>query len=346
MTYGEVKTYIEQGLITDRRHPENEDVAILNYTAKCQFERAWDDVTMQCRGLIMNVKTGEVLARPFKKFFNYGERIERGFVMPTEQPIITEKMDGSLGILYLLNGKPWIATRGSFVSDQALWATNWWRREMKDFVPIDNSITHLFEIVYPENTIVVRYDFSGLVHLASIDTAKGYQVPVSLPIRKTREIVYPDVQTLHTIIKQNEEGFVIYYPHTDLRLKIKGEEYIRLHKLLTGVSQRVIWDLLREGLPFDTLLDQVPDEFYDWVKSVSAELKRQYWAIESRALMQFDAIEETSSLESDRKWWAERILKMTHPQLGFAMLDKKDYSQILWKMLQPHSEKPFKLDDA
>ena len=130
ITYEQIKPYIDKKLVGMGFHPENPDVRIFNYTQQCQFDKAWDDITKQCRGLILNVKTGEVLARPFPKFFNYGEHVEKGWPIPTETPEVYEKLDGSLGILYYLNGKPWIATRGSFTSDQAVWATNWWRKNV------------------------------------------------------------------------------------------------------------------------------------------------------------------------------------------------------------------------
>jgi len=128
MKYDEIKPYIEKKLVSEQVHPEDPDIRIFNYTQTVQFSKAWDDVTRQCRGLILNVKTGEVLARPFPKFFNYGEHIQNAWTIPDEVPIISEKLDGSLGILYSLNGKSWIATRGSFMSDQAIWATEWWRK--------------------------------------------------------------------------------------------------------------------------------------------------------------------------------------------------------------------------
>lgn len=106
MNYEQILPYIEKKLISEQSHPEDPDVRIFNYTQVCQYEKAWDDVTRNCRGLIMNVKTGEVLARPFPKFFNYQEHLANGWPIPDGEPVITEKMDGSLGILYVLNDKP------------------------------------------------------------------------------------------------------------------------------------------------------------------------------------------------------------------------------------------------
>src|SRR5690348_16903958 len=100
MNYEIIKPYIEKKLVSEGVHPENPDVRIFNYTQHCQFEGAWDEVTKQCRGLILNVKTGEVIAKPFPKFFNYGEYTGKGWTLPKGKCTVTEKLDGSLGILY------------------------------------------------------------------------------------------------------------------------------------------------------------------------------------------------------------------------------------------------------
>jgi RNA ligase len=114
---------IAQGYITKRKHPE-EDLFILNYTSKTQYERVWNEFTEQCRGLIVD-SSMTIRSRCFRKFFNYDEvssqvnkRISDGVKFD-----VFEKMDGSLGILYWIKDKPFIATRGSFESDQAIKAT-------------------------------------------------------------------------------------------------------------------------------------------------------------------------------------------------------------------------------
>ena len=168
-----LQPYIVQGLISEQRHPFNDALRIYNYTHQCQFARAWDDITLRCRGLIQDVQHEHIVCNVMQKFFNIEEHVTQGHALPVEEPLITEKIDGSLGILYWLNDEPWIATRGSFTSEQAQWATAWFRRYVPNgfFSPWDN-VTHMFEIVYAANRIVVQYDFEGLVHLATRDTTK------------------------------------------------------------------------------------------------------------------------------------------------------------------------------
>lgn len=345
MKYEQIKPYIEKGLISEQAHPEDENVRIFNYTHRCQYEHAWDEVTMLCRGLIMNIATEEILARPFPKFFNYEEHIGQGKSIPSELPSITEKFDGSLGIMYTLNGKTRIATRGSFTSDQALWATEWWEKE-KGLTMYGNKLTHLFEIIYPANRIVVNYDFSGLIHLTTLDTKTGIPVEYSLPVKRAQQLHVldsKDIAFLTQTERPNAEGYVIYFPSTNLRLKVKFKEYVRLHRILTGVSARVIWDLLRNNQDLTEILERVPDEFYNWVKETKLKLTKQFDAIATEAVLEFQKAREKNP--ETRKEWAEEIKKMKNPSIGFAILDDKDFKSIIWKMIKPTAEKPFKEDE-
>ena len=63
--------YIEKGLIIKQVHPTL-PLSIWNYSRTCQYDRLWDDVTLNCRGLVLD-NEGNVIAKPFPKFFNYEE---------------------------------------------------------------------------------------------------------------------------------------------------------------------------------------------------------------------------------------------------------------------------------
>src|SRR5690349_7854618 len=100
----------------------SDDLVLFNYTALAQYNERWNWFELNSRGLILNTKTGEVVALPFPKFFNWGEG---GRTTTAAIQSITEKIDGSLGILYRANGEFRIATRGAFHSEQAVWATRY-----------------------------------------------------------------------------------------------------------------------------------------------------------------------------------------------------------------------------
>jgi RNA ligase len=339
--------------LTCREHPTGK-LVIWNYTQKCQFEQAWDEVTMQARGLI-TTPGGTIVARPFRKFFNLDQH--QGD-LPVEPFVVTVKADGSLGILYFLDGKPQIATRGSFTSDQAIKANELLHSmHGSDLHLLKPEYTYLFEIIYPTNRIVVDYGaMEDLVLLAVIHTETGDEVAhahgntiVGLQSLQALRKVFPvvkcydginDLEQLRAIQEENAEGFVIRFA-SGLRLKLKFADYIRLHRLITKVNARVIWDLLRNAQPFDELLERVPDEFYHWVKRTRGDLTTHFDQIERECEMTVELVRDLPT----RKEQAAIIVKCAYPGVTFAMLDQKNYSEVIWKLLYPEASRPFAIDE-
>lgn len=146
--------YIEQSLIVANKHPEY-DLWILNYSPKVQAKRIWDEYTSACRGLVIDSE-GKIYGRPFKKFKNFEEHDPSE--IPTDLDFdVFEKMDGSLIIVFYYEPyKEWIvASRGSFISEQSEVATKLLK---KSTLPrLKKNCTYLFEVIYPENRIVVDY---------------------------------------------------------------------------------------------------------------------------------------------------------------------------------------------
>ena len=167
-----LEKYIEDGYVSKRKHPRL-PIYILNYTAKTQFEWNFSEVTLACRGLVVD-EDYEVLARPFSKFFSL-EQLEGTDVVASrlKQSVqVMDKVDGSLGIIFKYNNEIVVSTRGSFESDQAIKATELVDRHYKKL--IKEGFTYLVEIVYPENSIVLSYGtLEDLILLSVIDTITG-----------------------------------------------------------------------------------------------------------------------------------------------------------------------------
>lgn len=340
-TYAEIVPYLKKKLLSEQSHPANPALRIIGYTQVCQHEGAWDDVTRQCRGLVMNVDTGEVLVNPMPKAFNYQEHIQKGWPIPTEVPIITTKYDGSLGLLLHVDGQAQIATRGSFASEQAKWATAWWHDNVPVLADTSNAISHFFEIVYAANRIVVRYDFEGLVYLGSRVTATGEHVDCwplfeGTGVRRVETVSWTDFESLAALDRENEEGFVAFFPKANVRVKVKMANYVRLHKILTGLSEIGIWEHLRERKTLD--LEDIPDEFMAWVDEVQARLTAKYDEIEQQAKEDYARLHDAAA---DRKSNAIRFQTAQNPQLLFSMLDGRDYSDAIWRMVRPFGARQF-----
>ena len=59
--------YYNDGLLSKQKHPEF-DLTIWNYTPRVQYGKLWDNITLQCRGLVTDWKQNTI-TRPFPKFF-------------------------------------------------------------------------------------------------------------------------------------------------------------------------------------------------------------------------------------------------------------------------------------
>ena len=347
-----LRQYEEKKLISCKKHP-TEDLYIWNYTPQVQFDNLWDEITMQCRGLITD-EQGNFKYRPFKKFWGFNTTEETKIEnLPNEIPIITEKLDGSMGILYFTKDeRPCIATRGSFESEQAIWATNWIRSKenlkYEYFLP---EYTYVWEILYKQNRIVISYgDREELVLLAVINTETGNEIDhikeaTRLGVSSAKKIDKPINELINflNIMDSQEEGFVVKYSN-GLRTKMKSVEYLRVHRLVTGFSSRSIWEALMNGQKLEEVMYALPDEFMSWCRKKEQELLNQYNELFTRS---FIAYVEVKGLPT-QKDKALVIMSKYKDIAGivFAMIKAhgKEVDKLIWKMIEPKWELPFRAD--
>jgi RNA ligase len=414
------KHYIDTGKVIKQNHPTL-PLSIYNYSRECQYNGNWDRYTLACRGLVLDTE-GNVIAKPFPKFFNYEEikddkyahcegcrksgMINCGYfdecggwemrsVIPNESFEVYEKMDGSLGIIFHYErelsinerlelfreaypnnsiddfapggmevqsmkhqldtrldragipnkkGEWHMATRGSFTSEQAIKG-----KEMLDKLnktALIPGYTYLVEIIYPENRIVVDYgDEEKLVVLGAYNNETGKEVEVDEMVNEGWEVVMKyktwgeDWETLKKEISKYNEGYVIRFSG-GMRMKIKGDEYVRLHRILTNFSTKDIWELLKNGEPLEPFLDRVPDEFDAWVKEVIKDLQTEFDTIKNKIEIEFREL-------IDKKEFADKIADNPNRSLLFKRLDSysPQFDEMIWKLLKPKYEKPFKKDE-
>ncbi|WP_305789534.1 RNA ligase [Symbioplanes lichenis] len=333
---------VRTGHVRTQRHPSRPYV-IHNYTEACQYVGAWTPVTLACRGLITHAGTGEVLARPFAKFFNVSEP-QAPVLDPATKVTVTDKSDGSLGIIWPDEDGWAVATRGSFASDQARHATRVLRTRYPDFVPPAGR-TVLVEIIYPENRIVLDYaGLDDLVLLGSVDIATGRTGgPESVPTWTGPVVESFGYATLADALaapaRPGREGLVVHFPDEDIRVKIKYADYVRLHRLVFGLSARTVWEVLVSGGDLDALTAPLPDEFHAWVRTVATELTGSVEAARQDVEREFAAI--TARLPEG---WGRRefaALAVRSPRRGslFLRLDGKDYTPGLWDAVRPPATK-------
>jgi RNA ligase len=353
--------YHEEGLLYKQVHPTL-PLTIWNYAEKVQYEGLWDEVTTSCRGLITD-NVGKIVVQPFKKFFNYEELVGKGVIPEKGDYVyVQEKMDGSLGILFNYDGEWIMATRGSFTSEQAVMGLE----IVKEKYFLDSwmqEYAYLLEIIYPENRIVVNYGVEKVTFLSAVlngtykwnstdDTELHWST--SLMIFKSNGIHESDVvkteqhfkfsDELYKSLKEknetNKEGFVLRFQPGNFRMKIKFEEYVRLHKIMTNLSTTAVWEVLSNGVNMDELLKDVPDEFYDKIKEYEDELKFMFNSLSNDYGIHFRDIQNMmDKVGGDRKNFANVAKQYKYPSLLFGMLDGKDVSPIIWKIVKPEFKK-------
>jgi RNA ligase len=325
------------GYIRTQSHPSL-PLLIHNYTEKAQYENVWNAATLACRGLVV-ASDGRVLARPFAKFFNHGQPGAPEFDL--DGPVsVTDKADGSLGLLFPTPDGFAVATRGSFDSEQARHATRVWRERYAGRFTPPPGRTVLFEIIYPGNRIVLDYgDLDDLVLLGAVDVATGRShgpgaVP-DWPGPAVESFAYSTLaEALAAAPRDNREGLVVHFTGPDTRLKIKYSEYVRLHRIVTGLNPRVVWEALVAGT-LDELLEPLPDEFHAWACGIAATLTAEVETLVAGVERAY--AETVAGLPPGwtRKDFALAVAR--HPQRGclFLRLDQKDYRPLLWQQARP-----------
>lgn len=340
-----LEKYHNEGLVYKQVHPTL-PLTIWNYSEKVQYENIWNEHLLMCRGLVTD-NDGNIVARPFKKFFNWEENKHT----PTEEFEVYKKEDGSLGILFHYNDEWILATRGSFTSDQAIKGMEILQKYKYKYLPTD--CTYLLEILYPENRIVIQYNVEELILLGSIQTNSGYEYDIhkegyeqlGFPIVKKYDGI-KDYSVLKSMIGDNEEGFVVKFSNGD-RIKIKGEEYIRLHKIMTNVSTTSVWEIVSSGGKIEEVLSGVPDEFYGKIKSYVKELNYKYYQYYNYAGKIHDYFRfgkyNDKELEPSKKDFALHLqsseIDPKVKSICFAMWDNKPYDHIIWNLIKPEFKK-------
>jgi RNA ligase len=358
--------HIDSGLVTPTAHPSL-PLVILTYSRSCVYSNAWDEVTEKCRGLIIDID-GNVVARPFSKFFNVATsyRPETWLEnLPTTKPDVLEKLDGSLGILFqykIKSPSPFdpaaiqdyytytgIASKGSFKSEHALWATGYYQKH-HSLAVWPEGWTPVFEMICQEvQTHVVHYrldDHLALLGMVNIETgeelsydslciwAAGNGIPVVEKFDKS-------VGDALAEDRPNKEGYVLSWPRpgtTPLKVKVKHETFLAMQKIAHAATPKAILEALMEGQDalIETWASSAHPELAAFVRGHAASFRAQF----SETLRIAAGITQTARMRFEtRKEHAAYLLQddahKVYSPIAFALLDKKapeTIRKITWKV--------------
>ena len=270
---------VQEGLL---RCDDLTNLRVYSYTDRC---KTWNHFTLNSRGIIYDRKTGKVVAQPFPKFWNMNQRIEtQERNLPWRDGFrIFKKDDGWLGILYRVDGQHKIATRGSFESPGAVWATEYLQKY--DLTGLPDEVTLLFEIICPITHIVVDYgDREDLVLLAAYNRHTGEEYDWAQVEEWSHKFGFTLVESytqdwlgycrgqIKTVSGAELEGFVIRF-NNGLRVKIKSEDYFRRSYLLHYLTPLAVWKMMVNGRVSEEVWEWMNIEYHDKLTAISVALE-------------------------------------------------------------------------
>lgn len=258
-------------------HKEGYSVIDYHFVLPDSFDNPY---RLECRGIKFGTD-GRIIARPFGKFFNVGEKPEAtGENLDlTHLHVVMEKMDGSMIHPAIVNGNVVFMTRMGR-TDVARKA----ERHLNDTVTtvcrelLEVGVTPIFEFTAPDNRIVIQYAESSLTLLATRGTRSGiyahHDAVVAIAGRMNLRAVSihavpTDARAFldHVRAIKGMEGFVIRFSD-GFMVKAKGEDYVLKHRAKESVLQEknvlalIMRDELDDVLPLLDPIDRANVERY------------------------------------------------------------------------------------
>lgn len=339
----------KNGYLRAGRHAQY-DLLIWNYTTKTQYEGAWDEDTLNCRGLVTDSQ-GRVHARAWRKFFNYDQVLD---LIPDEPFEVYEKLDGSLGILfrYELTNELIFCSRGSFQSEQAEEFQAIWKEKYAKYSNmIQVGQTYLFEVLYPANRIVLNYgQRRDCVKLGMINVFTGEEHDdwrsLFPNIPKARKYHFDTLDEVLVSNLDGEEGYVVRF-QSGFRCKIKFREYCRLHALITNSSTTSIWECMMLDTDFESLLDTCPDEFHAWVRSTKQDILAHYQRVWCDCREWLRRLHRHQLPTRKRQYeWVKNYVPAHYVHIVMAMHDSYSVREMIYKLIKPKHSRPWSDNDT
>lgn len=253
---------------------DRQDYRVIDY-AYTVDETFVHPMARECRGLKF-APDGRILARPFHKFFNLGEKQQIDQIDWAQPHVVLDKLDGSMVHPCRLGGRLVFMTRMG-VTDQAEAALAAADASVLGLCEeaLASGITPIFEFTSPDNRIVIAYDRPALTLLAARETVSGryltHEEALALAIahgvplvRDLGPVTDPKEFVAGARALEGAEGYVIAFDNGH-RIKVKADAYVLRHRILSDVSQEknVLAIIVEDGV--DDVLALLPPEVGDQV---------------------------------------------------------------------------------
>lgn len=341
----EIKELEAQGYIRGARH-SSLPLTIYNYTPKAQFEHKWNDITMQCRGLVLDDK-GNVVIRCVPKFFN---ATEPEAAKLGETKYCMEKLDG-----YYISCKKdteyglIVTSRGSF-DNKYVDAAKSLLRDSKIEEKLQDGVSYFMELTqdFPgdEGLIVMRYDTPSLTCWAA--NRDG----IELDLEEIAEQGIPVVNTFtedeyKSHMSKNVEGVVIKDVFNNM-VKIKTEWYLNTHRVISNCTKRNVFDMLRGGAHIAgnstiaykersgeekvIFASDIPEEFFSQMVDWEKEMLESYEYAKGVSKHYY----ELTLKDTDKDVALNFIIPKFYKSVVFNLRKNKPIDYLLWDYVERH----------
>lgn len=337
------------------------------YLITPEIDAKWNKNNLFYRSLITD-KEGNVLSSGFPKFFNYGEKPD---CYPNPEDFndwkVEDKIDGSLLIADYVNDTFSMRTRGTVSYSFQENAKDFECLPEKypkivDFLKENQHISLLFEIVTPNNVIVVRpkqiefyligaINKNGMCVVSSSDLTDIWRKIGQMPTPQGYNFLdTKDLSKIAENIKQwkGKEGIVISYNNGQNRIKLKSDWYCFIHRVksqLNSENNLIEYYVDCEMPSCESFYEKIETEF-DY--EIAIQLKEQIEKICDAGKLSKKYIDNMLEMVHDirrvetRKEQAVMIKRnyKENSSYAFSILDNKPITKQQWiKLLHSFYEK-------
>ena len=325
-----------------------------------QIDAKWNKNNLFYRSIITD-KNGNVLSSGFPKFFNHGEKAEC-YPDPCDfnDWKCEEKIDGSLLIADYVNDQFSMRTRGTVSYHAQANAMDFELLPKKypkvlKFLKENQHLSLLFEIVTPNNVIVVRpseIDFfllgainkRGMCVVSSTDLTNIWRKVGPIPTPQSYNFL--DTKSLSKIAEsikswKGKEGVVVSYNNGQNRIKLKSDWYLFCHRVksqLNSQNNLIEYYIDSEMPSYESFYEKIETDF-DF--EIALQLKKEIEKICNSGEKAIKYIKNIHEMVHDirkvesRKEQAEMIKRHynENPAYAFSILDNKPISKTQWTKL-------------
>lgn len=319
-------------------------------------------VRRECRGLIFDTETGQLISRPYHKFFNAGERDETQLnkIDLTKLHVVLEKLDGSMIRPIPTKEGFRLATKAG-ITDVAMNAEVFIadKKHYALFIEkcFQRNITPIFEWCSRKNRIVVDYPEDQLILTAmryvsdgsyvTYEVMKNYATAWGIPVVKAIAGDETDITKVVDHIRKwdDGEGVVIRFDDGHM-VKIKADDYVLRHKSKDAINQ--------EKNVLQTILDDSVDDLVPLLTPEDAErvktFQNAFWASVTDLCIDMDHLFGMGNKKyPDKKDFAvEYVQKETLPiyaPIMYGMKNGKGSKQIILDMIRKSLTTQTKVDE-